>query len=257
MASTIKVEPVDEWNTQLVENVHPSSWQNPTPAGRYNLVVVGAGTGGLITALIASSLGARVALIERHLMGGDCLNVGCVPSKAVIRGAQLVHDAREAARFGMPATESDLGDFGEVMRRMREIRARISEEDSAERYSSEFGIDIYLGEARFTGDGKVDVDGQTLDIAGLSLDVLHTPGHTPGHCCFYLEDEGVLFSGDQLFQGSIGRTDLPGGSYDTLMESMATRVLPLPVETSVLPGHGPTTTLAAERMHNPFLQELL
>jgi hydroxyacylglutathione hydrolase len=101
------------------------------------------------------------------------------------------------------------------------------------------------------------VDGQALDIAGLSLDVLHTPGHTPGHCCFYLEDEGVLFSGDQLFQGSIGRTDLPGGSYDTLMESMATRVLPLPVETSVLPGHGPTTTLAAERMHNPFLQELL
>jgi glyoxylase-like metal-dependent hydrolase (beta-lactamase superfamily II) len=100
-------------------------------------------------------------------------------------------------------------------------------------------------------------DAQKLDIAGLSLDVLHTPGHTPGHCCFYLEDEGVLFSGDQLFQGSIGRTDLPGGSYDTLMESMATRILPLPAETAVLPGHGPTTTLAAERMHNPFLQELL
>jgi len=100
-------------------------------------------------------------------------------------------------------------------------------------------------------------DDQKLDIAGLSLDVLHTPGHTPGHCCFYLEDEGVLFSGDQLFQGSIGRTDLPGGSYDTLMSSMATRVLPLPGETSVLPGHGPSTTLAAERMHNPFLQELL
>ena len=100
-------------------------------------------------------------------------------------------------------------------------------------------------------------DAQKLDIAGLSLDVLHTPGHTPGHCCFYLEDEGVLFSGDQLFQGSIGRTDLPGGSYDTLMSSMATRVLPLPGETSVLPGHGPSTTLAAERMHNPFLQELL
>jgi glyoxylase-like metal-dependent hydrolase (beta-lactamase superfamily II) len=100
-------------------------------------------------------------------------------------------------------------------------------------------------------------DAQKLDIVGLSLDVLHTPGHTPGHCCFYLEDEGVLFSGDQLFQGSIGRTDLPGGSYDTLMASMATRILPLPAETSVLPGHGPSTTLAAERVHNPFLQELL
>ena len=163
MASTIKVEPVDEWNMKLVDNVHPSTWQNPTPSGRYNLVVIGAGTGGLITALIASSLGARVALIERHLMGGDCLNVGCVPSKAMIRGAQLIHDAREAAKYGMPATESDLGDFGAVMRRMREIRARISEEDSAERYLTEFGIDIYLGDARFTGEGKIEVDGQTLD----------------------------------------------------------------------------------------------
>ena len=115
MAHPIRVEPVDEWNKQLVANVHPSTWQNPVPDGRYNLVVVGAGTGGLITALIASSLGAKVALIERHLMGGDCLNVGCVPSKAVIRGAAIVHEAREAARFGMPASDSDLGDFGEVL----------------------------------------------------------------------------------------------------------------------------------------------
>jgi pyruvate/2-oxoglutarate dehydrogenase complex dihydrolipoamide dehydrogenase (E3) component len=145
-----------------MENVHPSSWQNPTPAGRYNLVVIGAGTGGLITALIASSLGARVALIERHLMGGDCLNVGCVPSKAVIRGAELVHAAREAASLGMPATPSDSGDFAAVMGRMREIRARISEEDSAERYSTEFDIDVYLGDARFLGDGEIQIDGQTL-----------------------------------------------------------------------------------------------
>jgi glyoxylase-like metal-dependent hydrolase (beta-lactamase superfamily II) len=101
------------------------------------------------------------------------------------------------------------------------------------------------------------VDGETLDIAGLSFDVLHTPGHTPGHCCFHVRDAGVLFSGDHLFQGSIGRTDLPGGSYETLMESMAARILPLPEDTAVLPGHGPTTTLAAERMLNPFLQELL
>ncbi|MEN8040431.1 MAG: MBL fold metallo-hydrolase [Actinomycetota bacterium] len=99
--------------------------------------------------------------------------------------------------------------------------------------------------------------GERLDLAGVNFDVLHTPGHTPGHCCFYMQEEGVLFSGDQLFQGSIGRTDLPGGSYETLMHSMASYVLPLPVETDVLPGHGPTTTLAAERRHNPFLQELL
>ena len=104
----------------------------------------------------------------------------------------------------------------------------------------------------------VDIaDGEILSLGGVDFEVLFTPGHTPGHCCFHISGEGVLFSGDQLFQGSIGRTDLPGGSYETLMESMATRVLPLPPETDVLPGHGPTTTLAAERRHNPFLQELL
>ncbi len=101
------------------------------------------------------------------------------------------------------------------------------------------------------------VDGQRLDLAGVAFDVLFTPGHTPGHCCFHVHDQGVLFSGDQLFAGSIGRTDLPGGSYETLMESMARKILPLPDDTRVLPGHGPTTTLAAERRLNPFLQELL
>ena len=97
-------------------------------------------------------------------------------------------------------------------------------------------------------------DGQTLDLAGLSLDVLHTPGHTPGHCCFLVVEEGLLFSGDQLFAGSIGRTDLPGGDYDTLMRSMADKILPLDDEVIVHPGHGPATTLARERRLNPFLQ---
>jgi glyoxylase-like metal-dependent hydrolase (beta-lactamase superfamily II) len=99
--------------------------------------------------------------------------------------------------------------------------------------------------------------GQQLELAGLTFEVLHTPGHTPGHCCFLLRDDGVLFSGDQLFAGSIGRTDLPGGDYDTLMQSMVSQVLPLPEDTEVLPGHGPATTLARERLINPFLQELL
>jgi hydroxyacylglutathione hydrolase len=101
------------------------------------------------------------------------------------------------------------------------------------------------------------VGGTTLELAGQRFDVLFTPGHTPGHCCFHLPDDGVLFSGDQLFYGSIGRTDLPGGDHATLMRSMATEIMPLDPATRVLPGHGPTTTLAAERSHNPFLQELL
>lgn len=98
--------------------------------------------------------------------------------------------------------------------------------------------------------------GQRLDLAGVGIDVLHTPGHTPGHCCFHVPDAGILFSGDQLFAGSIGRTDLPGGDYDALMASMRDRVVPLPPETTVFPGHGPTTTLAAELATNPFLQDL-
>lgn len=96
--------------------------------------------------------------------------------------------------------------------------------------------------------------GQVLELAGFSLAVLHTPGHTPGHCCFHVPAEGILFSGDQLFAGSIGRTDLPGGDFDTLMRSMGEQVLTLPLETAVLPGHGPATTLARELETNPFLE---
>lgn len=98
-------------------------------------------------------------------------------------------------------------------------------------------------------------DGQTLDMAGLTLQVRHTPGHTPGHCCFHSEEQGVLFSGDQLFAGSIGRTDLPGGSFEQLMASMRDRVMTLDDEVDVLPGHGPVTTIGRERATNPFRAE--
>ncbi|MGF1668026.1 MAG: MBL fold metallo-hydrolase [Acidimicrobiia bacterium] len=96
-------------------------------------------------------------------------------------------------------------------------------------------------------------DGVKVAAAGLDFEVRHTPGHTPGHCCFLLESEGWLFSGDQLFAGSVGRTDLPGGSWEQLLESMRTRVLDLPDDTRVLPGHGPETTIGRERRTNPFL----
>jgi len=99
-------------------------------------------------------------------------------------------------------------------------------------------------------------DGQILTLAGVELEVRHTPGHTPGHCCFLVASEGVLFSGDQLFAGSIGRTDLPGGSYDRLIQSMVDQVLPLDDDVIVYPGHGPATTLAQERRFNPFLRGL-
>lgn len=97
--------------------------------------------------------------------------------------------------------------------------------------------------------------GQELAIGGVTFEVRHTPGHTPGHCCFYVESEGVLFSGDQLFSGSIGRYDLPGGSFEELMESMRNQIMTLDDEVDVLPGHGPETTVGRERATNPFRGE--
>jgi pyruvate/2-oxoglutarate dehydrogenase complex dihydrolipoamide dehydrogenase (E3) component len=157
-----RMEPFDRYNRALVETVHPSSWTNPNPSGRYHLVVVGAGTGGLVSAAIAASLGGRVALIERHLMGGDCLNIGCVPSKGIIRAARAWHAASDAsARFGGPPVGTTPGDFGVAMERMRRIRAGIAPVDGAERFKG-LGVDVYLGDARFTGPETVEVAGATL-----------------------------------------------------------------------------------------------
>ena len=158
------VEPRDEHNQALVENVHPPGWVNPAPAGRYNLVVIGAGTAGLVSAIGAAGLGARVALIERDLMGGDCLNVGCVPSKALLRAARAAADVRNAADFGVRVPPGAHVDFPAVMARMRRLRARISRSDSARRYR-DLGVDVYLGSARFAGPDAVEVGGQTLRFA--------------------------------------------------------------------------------------------
>ena len=98
-------------------------------------------------------------------------------------------------------------------------------------------------------------EGDVLAIGELRPVVLFTPGHAPGHVCFHLPQDGVVFDGDVLFQGSIGRTDLPGGDYELLMSSIRDKLLPLPDETVVLSGHGPATTIGDERRMNPFLQE--
>jgi pyruvate/2-oxoglutarate dehydrogenase complex dihydrolipoamide dehydrogenase (E3) component len=165
MSEAPEIHPRDAHNLALLENVHPSGWVNPEPSGRYNLVVVGAGSAGLISAAIAAGLGARVALVERHLLGGDCLNVGCVPSKAVIRAARTVAEARRAADYGLEIAPGSEVDFGAVMERMRRIRARISDEDAAARYRDELGVDVFLGDARFLSGDSIAVDGKTLRFA--------------------------------------------------------------------------------------------
>ncbi len=152
------VLPQDEHNQKLVENVHPSNWVNPEPTGRYNMVVIGAGTAGLVTAVIAAGVGAKVALIERHLMGGDCLNVGCVPSKGVIRASRAWADLRKVEEFGLHVPPGVTYDFGAAMARMRKLRARISHTDSVHRYT-QLGVDVFIGNCRFSGPDTVTVEG--------------------------------------------------------------------------------------------------
>jgi pyruvate/2-oxoglutarate dehydrogenase complex dihydrolipoamide dehydrogenase (E3) component len=161
-ALPVEVLPRDEFNQILIENAHPPGWVNPKPQGPYNLVVIGAGTAGLVSAAGAALLGARVALIERQLMGGDCLNFGCVPSKALIRGARAAYAVREAQEFGVQAQIHEVR-FDETMRRLRRVRAEISPHDSAERFR-DFGADIYLGAARFLTVNSVEVGGERLQF---------------------------------------------------------------------------------------------
>jgi pyruvate/2-oxoglutarate dehydrogenase complex dihydrolipoamide dehydrogenase (E3) component len=161
MHMAVEVLPKDENNGRLVANVHPPDWVNPEPAPRYNLVVIGAGTAGLVTAAGAAGLGAKVALVERDLLGGDCLNVGCVPSKALIRSARAAAQVRDADRFGIRVPPGARVDFPAVMERMRRLRAGISPHDSAARFRS-LGVDVFLGQAAFTGPDTIDVGGKIL-----------------------------------------------------------------------------------------------
>ena len=147
-------------DARLRAAVHPSGWTNPQPRGRYDLLVLGGGTAGLVSAMGAAGLGAQVALVERGLLGGDCLNTGCVPSKALLRSARSAAEARCAPGFGV-RTGAIEADFSSVMQRMRERRADLSPHDSAARLRAA-GVDVYFGAARFTGAASVSVDGRAL-----------------------------------------------------------------------------------------------
>jgi pyruvate/2-oxoglutarate dehydrogenase complex dihydrolipoamide dehydrogenase (E3) component len=163
MSERIEISPPDRHNRALLANAHPADWRNPTPSGRYNMVVIGGGTAGLVTAAGVAGLGGKVALIERQLLGGDCLNFGCVPSKALIAASRTAADLAGAERYGIGPGGGSV-DFAAVMERVRRIRSEISEHDSATRFR-DLGVDVFIGDAAFTGSDTVEVDGRTLHFA--------------------------------------------------------------------------------------------
>ena len=163
MTEPVQLTPMDTHNETLLSHVHPPDWQNPTPEGRYNMVIIGAGTAGLVTAAGVAGLGGKVALIERHLLGGDCLNYGCVPSKSLIAASRAAAEMRRADRYGVSPSAGEV-DFPAVMERVRRIRSEIAGHDSAERFR-DMGVDVYLGDAAFAGPDTVEVAGQTLRFA--------------------------------------------------------------------------------------------
>jgi pyruvate/2-oxoglutarate dehydrogenase complex dihydrolipoamide dehydrogenase (E3) component len=151
----------DPFDNELDRQVAPSDWINPTPRGRYHLVVIGGGPAGLVAAAGAAGLGADVALIEKHRLGGDCLNYGCVPSKALLKSARVAATVRDAAEFGVEVPAGTRVDFDAVMNRMRRLRTSLAPHDSAERFRG-LGVDVFLGTGRFTSRDTMDVAGQTL-----------------------------------------------------------------------------------------------
>jgi pyruvate/2-oxoglutarate dehydrogenase complex dihydrolipoamide dehydrogenase (E3) component len=235
--STLLLTPDDVYNREALRNLHPADWVNPTPTGRYNLVVIGAGTAGLVSAAGGSALGAKVALLERHLMGGDCTNYGCVPSKALIRSARAAFALQEAPSFAISAHNEELVDFPRVMERMRRLRAQISANDSVDRFSK-LGAEVYLGDAKFVGKNELEVDGRRLSFskaivatgaraAALDLPGFAETGYVTNETVFSLENlpKTLLVIGTGPIGCELAQTFRRFGS-EVIMVGRGSRLLP-------------------------------
>jgi pyruvate/2-oxoglutarate dehydrogenase complex dihydrolipoamide dehydrogenase (E3) component len=153
--------PQDAYERERAANVHPVEWSNPTPASCYQLVIVGGGSAGLAAAQTAAALGAKVELVERHLLGGTCLNTGCLPSKAIIRTSRLYAEMRDANRYGVQVPDDIRVDFSAVMERVRRLRSHISGGDSVRNLVAA-GVDVFFGNVQFSGTDTLKVNGDEL-----------------------------------------------------------------------------------------------
>ncbi len=206
-------------------------------------------------------------IVAPHGPGGECVLIDAPPDPAGILGQVREHDLKLVALFATHGHVDHVGGVAEVVGSQPEpVPVRIHDEDK-HMLLDPIGTSGTLGDLLAYEDLDLDPpelifgldDGEQVKGAGMTFTAIHTPGHTKGSVCFLLEVDGegpILFSGDHLFAGSIGRTDTPGGSFESLMASMAEKILPLPDEVRVLPGHGPTTTIGRERESNPFLLDL-
>ncbi|MEY2470235.1 MAG: hydroxyacylglutathione hydrolase [Actinomycetota bacterium] len=218
--------------------------------------------------------GTNAWIVSAQGPGGECVLVDAPPDPSAIVERLTAHGMRLVAIFGTHGHVDHVGGIGTVARTApgiedpRGVPVHIHDDDR-HMLIDPVGTSGGFGQMLVGVDG-LDLrppeiiepldDGMVVKGAGMTFTTLHTPGHTKGSVCLKLQLEGappILFSGDHLFAGSIGRTDMPGGSFEALMHSMEEKILPLDDETAVLPGHGPTTTIGRERMTNPFIIELL
>ena len=156
---------VDEHNAELLDCVRPIRWQDPEPEPMYNMVAIGAGAGGLVTALGVAGVGGKSAICEKNLFGGDCLNTGCVPSKALISAAKHVHNVRQGSKYGITCAGEFKVDFQKVMESIRKKRATIGHHDACDRFIKDYGIDIFLGHAKFIDQNTIECNGKKLKFA--------------------------------------------------------------------------------------------
>lgn len=223
--------PDNAFDQALLARVRPPEWPAQTPLDRYDLVVIGGGAAGLVSAFGAAGLGARVAVIERHRLGGDCLLTGCVPSKALLRAARAAHEARSAHRLGVFAEPRV--DFPALMDRLRAERAALARHDSAERLAKA-GVHVFFGAAHFTGFDTILVNGASLRFRRAVIATGAAPARPPALAGLHTSDtiwsitelpKALLVVGAGPVGVELAQAFARLGSAVTLVEAAA-RILP-------------------------------